>query len=101
MEIGGDDVLIENNMPFDRAEAVALDAIRSFWPDLTVEHDSSLGMREIFVYENQAAQDGWDRYGLNEEKMIYLIFQEGLTTVVHEDDEPIVEAIRKGLTCGN
>jgi hypothetical protein len=99
MDIGGIDVLIENNLPLDVAVDVILKCIRGFWTEMTVEYDYSLGY-EIFVYKNQAAQDSWeiDCTDENIDAMIYIIFQEGLITVVHDNNEQIVESIKKAVS---
>jgi hypothetical protein len=88
MDIGGIDVLIENNLPLDVAVDVILKCIRGFWTEMTV------------VYKNQAAQDSWeiDCTDENIDAMIYIIFQEGLITVVHDNNEQIVESIKKAVS---
>jgi len=106
MEIGGTDVIIPHRrLPKETVEEAALEVIRGYWPNLTVERaERPLDYQiDVFVYENEAAERSWNAEGgtdANAGNMIYLILGADELTLVHDYNDEIAEAVStkvKGL----
>lgn len=112
MEIGGMDIFFPTTNP--NSLEIATRIIHQHWKDAVFENadttyqyksfeEISFTMRELFIYQNQAAKDLWEDKGAVTEAintMIYLIKDADMLTIVidnlEESIEKIINQIKEG-----
>jgi hypothetical protein len=84
MQIGGADIVVPGRATERQAEDL-LTCLRAHWPEAVVEHGEEEQVRELFVYENAAAQAAWEKEGGEEWNMatlIHVLYGQDSTTIV-------------------
>lgn len=94
--IGQNDYIFTPGFTPEHTQAF-INALKKYWPSLTIETSNELGAEEIFIFKHPSIEQSCDREGVSklvEQNYIYLInCPEQLTIVAHQNNERLIRRL--------